>query len=105
MKQAHLQALGCFSLLSEAQPGFRKGEPCPQAMLPFLMMLALSQDVLTVGWALALSHDVLTVGWGPHPFAATGFIVSDLMDLRHSLLHEKIWERDSSSFYLKNIYH
>lgn len=89
MKQAHLQALGCFSLLSEAQPGFRKGEPCPQAMLPFLMMLALSQDVLTVGWALALSHDVLTVGWGPQPFAATGFIVSDLMDFRHSLLHEK----------------
>lgn len=51
MKQAHLQALGCFSLLSEAQPGFRKGEPCPQATFPFLMVLALSLDVLTVGWA------------------------------------------------------
>lgn len=39
---AHLEALGCFSLFSEAQPEFRKGELCLEAMFPLSMMLALS---------------------------------------------------------------
>lgn len=40
---------------------------------------------------LALSQDILTVGWHLHTFTATVFIVGDLkLYLRHSLLHEKI---------------
>lgn len=39
-------------LFSEAQPGFRKGELCLEAMFPLSMMLALPHEVPTVGWAL-----------------------------------------------------
>lgn len=50
--EAHLEALGCFSLFNEAQPGFRRGGLCLEAVFPPSTVLALSHEVPTVGLAL-----------------------------------------------------
>lgn len=79
--EAHLEALGCFSLFSEAHPGFRRGKLCPEAVFAPSIALALSQEVPTVGLAL---------NFFPHCIAAAALLVSELKwHLRNSFLAMK----------------